>query len=96
MLPDKNCGSRVILTTHFDDIASTCCEENDGNVYTLTSLSPKESWTLFCNKTFQGNLCPPNLKQISLRILKRCRGLPFAIVVISVVLATKDRSRIDE
>ncbi|CAL5441177.1 unnamed protein product [Camellia sinensis] len=96
MLPDKNCGSRVILTTRFADIASTCCEETDGDVYPLTPLSQEESWTLFCNKTFRGNLCPPELKQISLRILKRCKGLPLAIVAISGVLATKDRSRIDE
>ncbi|XP_028121406.1 disease resistance protein RPM1-like [Camellia sinensis] len=96
MLPDKNCGSRVILTTRFTDIASTCCEENDGDVYTLMPLSSEESWTLFCNKTFRGDLCPPNLKGISLRILKRCEGLPLAIVAISGVLATKDQSRIDE
>ncbi|XP_028091847.1 disease resistance protein RPM1-like [Camellia sinensis] len=96
MLPDKNCGSRVIITTRFADIASTCREETDGHVYPLMPLSQEESWTLFCNKTFRGNLCPPNLKQISLRILKRCEGLPLAIVAISGVLATKDRSRIDE
>ncbi|KAL7188108.1 hypothetical protein ACSBR1_038045 [Camellia fascicularis] len=96
MLPDKNCGSRVILTTRFTDIVSTCCNEIDGNDYTLTPLSPEESWMLFCNKTFQGNLCPLNLKKISLRILKRCKGLLLAIVAISGVLATKDKSRIDK
>ncbi|KAL7166724.1 hypothetical protein ACSBR2_037403 [Camellia fascicularis] len=83
MFPDKNYGSRVILITRFADIASTCCNETDGNDYTLTPLSPEESWTLFCNKTFQGNLCPSNLKKISLRILKRCEGLLLAIVAIS-------------
>ncbi|KAL7166698.1 hypothetical protein ACSBR2_037377 [Camellia fascicularis] len=96
VLPDNNCGSRVILTTRFAHIASTCCEETDGHVYTLMPLSQEESWTLFCNKTFRGNLCPPNLKQISHQILKRCEGLPLAIVAISGVLATKDKSRIDE
>ncbi|KAL7188071.1 hypothetical protein ACSBR1_038008 [Camellia fascicularis] len=96
VLPDNNSGSRVILTTRFAHIASTCCEETEGNVYNLMPLSPKESWTLFCNKTFQGNLCPPHLKEISLRILKRCEGLPLAIVAISGVLTTKDWSRIDE
>ncbi|KAL7188040.1 hypothetical protein ACSBR1_037977 [Camellia fascicularis] len=50
----------------------------------------------FATRLFGGNLCPPNLKQISLRILKRCEGLPLAIVAISGVLATKDRSRINE
>ncbi|KAL7188078.1 hypothetical protein ACSBR1_038015 [Camellia fascicularis] len=66
VLPDNNFGSRVILTTRFTHIASTCCEETNGHVYDLMPLSQEESWTLFCNKTFRGNLCPPNLKQISL------------------------------
>ncbi|XP_028123899.1 disease resistance protein RPM1-like [Camellia sinensis] len=96
VLSDYNCGSRVILTTRFAHIASTCCEETDGHVYTLILLSQEESWTLFCNKTFRGNLCPPNLKQISHRILKRCEGLPLAIVAISGLLDTKDKSRMDE
>ncbi|KAL7188081.1 hypothetical protein ACSBR1_038018 [Camellia fascicularis] len=96
VLLDNNSGSRIILTTRFAHIASTCCEETEGNVYNLMPLSPKESWTLFCNKNFRGNLCPPHLKEISLRILKRCEGLPLAIVAISGVLATKDWSRIEE
>ncbi|KAI7989381.1 Disease resistance protein RPM1 [Camellia lanceoleosa] len=29
VLPDNNCGSRVILTTRFAHIASTCCKETD-------------------------------------------------------------------
>ncbi|KAL7211212.1 hypothetical protein ACSBR2_014147 [Camellia fascicularis] len=51
---------------------------------------------LFCNKTFQGNLCPSKFEGISHRILRRCKRLPLAIVAISGVLATKDQSRIDE
>ncbi|KAI7990028.1 Disease resistance protein RPM1 [Camellia lanceoleosa] len=75
MLPDKNCGSRVILTTHFTDIASTCCEENDGDVYTFMPLSQEESWALFCNKTFRGGLVPSTLEANLSSNLKKMQGI---------------------
>ncbi|KAI8022133.1 Disease resistance protein RGA5 [Camellia lanceoleosa] len=97
VLPDKNCHSRVILTTRLSDIASsTCCSETDGNVYTLMPLSAEESWMLFCNKTFRGNLFPPHLKEISHKFFKKFNGLLLAIVAISGALAIKDQSKIDE
>ncbi|KAL7211221.1 hypothetical protein ACSBR2_014156 [Camellia fascicularis] len=94
VLPDNNCGSRVILTTCLSNIASsTYCNETDGNVYTFMLLSSEESWMLFCNKTFRGNLCPPHLKEISHKFFKKFNALPLAIVVIS---GMKDQRRIDK
>nr|GME05163.1 disease resistance protein RPM1-like [Ipomoea batatas] len=55
-------------------------------------MSSKDSWTLFCRKTFLDNSCPQHLVNISKNILKRCGGLPLAIVVIAGVLATKTES----
>ncbi|KAL7188075.1 hypothetical protein ACSBR1_038012 [Camellia fascicularis] len=97
VLPDNNCGSHVILTTRLSDIASsTYCNETDGNVYNLMPLSAEESWMLFCNKTFRGNLCPPHFKKIFHKFFKKFNGLLLAIVAISGALAIKDQSRIDE
>ncbi|THF96791.1 hypothetical protein TEA_004190 [Camellia sinensis var. sinensis] len=62
----------------------------------IDRLKYLESWKLFYNKTFRGNLCPSYLKKISLQILERCEGLPLAILAISGVLPTKDMSKIDE
>lgn len=92
----SNCGSRLMLTSRISEVVSISTTELGGMIYDLKPLSSEESWTLFCARTFQGNLCPSYLEKISRNILKRCRGLPLAIVAISGMLATKDQSRVDE
>ncbi|THG06532.1 hypothetical protein TEA_018381 [Camellia sinensis var. sinensis] len=95
-LPNRNCGSRVLLTTRIGNVASTSCRKPHGYIYEMKALSEEESWTLFCKKTFQEKDCPPYLIEISKSTLRRCEGLPLAIVVISGVLASKDQGRVDE
>ncbi|XP_041000030.1 disease resistance protein RPM1-like [Juglans microcarpa x Juglans regia] len=95
-MPNNNCGSRIILTTRNADVASSSGVESVGKVYNLKPLTPEESWQLFSRKTFQLNACPSYLKKICQYTLKKCEGLPLAIVAISGVLATKDKRRTDE
>nr|XP_027095398.1 disease resistance protein RPM1-like [Coffea arabica] len=96
VLPDCNITSRVVLTTRIADVASASCLGSLDFVYKMEPLSDKESWTLFCNRTFQSNDCPPNLEEVAKKILKKCEGLPLAIVAIGVVLALKDMEKTDE
>ncbi|KAJ4829444.1 hypothetical protein Tsubulata_006641 [Turnera subulata] len=96
VFPNNTYGSRILLTTRNNGVAAACCMESPNNVYVLNPLSPEESWTLFCKKIFQKSSCPRHLKRVSESILARCEGLPLAIVAVSGVLATKDKSRIDE
>ncbi|KAK6162922.1 hypothetical protein DH2020_002763 [Rehmannia glutinosa] len=95
-LPNEDQGSRVILTTRLMDVASSCSVETDGYVYQLNPLSEEESWILFCQKAFNRNSCPNHLIDICENILRRCGGLPLAIVAISGVLSTKKEMNIDE
>ncbi|KAH7576480.1 hypothetical protein JRO89_XS01G0079000 [Xanthoceras sorbifolium] len=95
-LPTNNYGSRVMLTTRNADLAFSSRIESEGLVYNLEPLKQEMSWTLFCRKTFHRNSCPPHLEEICRYILKKCEGLPLAIVAIGGVLATKDKRRIDE
>ncbi|KAA8521200.1 hypothetical protein F0562_011865 [Nyssa sinensis] len=92
--PDSNNhGGRIMLTTRNADIAST----SHGNLYPLKPLSEEDSWTLFCRKTFhKANSCPQHLEELCRGILKRCEGLPLAIVAIGGLLSTKDKRRIGE
>ncbi|KAF8017624.1 hypothetical protein BT93_H2730 [Corymbia citriodora subsp. variegata] len=53
-------------------------------------VATKESWSLFCKKAFYGNPCPPHLEHLSQQILKKCEGLPLAIVAIAGLLFAKD------
>ncbi|KAL1315803.1 disease resistance protein RPM1-like [Arachis duranensis] len=95
-LPDNNCGSRVMITTRKSDLASACSIQSKGKVYNLQPLKEDEVWDLFTRKTFQGKSCPSYLTSICKCILRKCEGLPLAIVAISGVLAMKDKCRIEE
>ncbi|KAJ8754399.1 hypothetical protein K2173_002850 [Erythroxylum novogranatense] len=94
-LPSNNHGSRVLLTTRDAEVANSSCIDSS-NVFHMKPLSLEDSQTLLCRKIFQEDSCPLHLKDVSESILKRCEGLPLAIVAISGVLATKDKMRIDE
>ncbi|XP_062094480.1 disease resistance protein RPM1-like [Humulus lupulus] len=85
-----------MITTRIADVASSSTKDVGGQILTLNPLSSEDSWTLFCAKAFQGNACPTHLEEISRDILKRCEGLPLAIVAIGSMLATKDINRVDE
>ncbi|KAL3738632.1 hypothetical protein ACJRO7_020070 [Eucalyptus globulus] len=95
-LPNNMCSSRIIITTRNYDLASTSCREFEGKVYKMEPLPVEQSWKLFCTKTFQGSSCPSHLEETCEFILKKCEGLPLAIVAIGGVLATKDRHIIGE
>ena len=89
-------GSRVMITTRNAEIASTSCVETNDWVFNFAPLPENESWDLFCKKAFQGNSCPPHLEETCRCILKRCGGLPLAIVAIGAVLGAKDKASKDE
>lgn len=96
VLPNSVYGSRVMITTRNAELASTAQKESRGKAFHMKPLTVEQSWKLFCRKTFQRKSCPSHLEQICKNILRRCEGLPLAIVDISGVLATKDESRIND
>ncbi|XP_017238097.1 putative late blight resistance protein homolog R1B-14 isoform X2 [Daucus carota subsp. sativus] len=82
--PDGNNGSRVMLTTRLKDIALHA--QTEGNPLCLRFLTEEESFDLFKRKAFIHGNISRDLSSIGLNIMKKCRGLPLAIVVIAGVL----------
>ncbi|XP_021803484.1 disease resistance protein RPM1-like, partial [Prunus avium] len=90
-LPDNE-GGRIMITTRIRDVADFCKKSCLVQVHHLQPLPPNKAWELFCRKAFQFELegnCPPELEELSLNIVKKCEGLPLAIVSIGGLLSTK-------
>ncbi|XP_034889246.1 disease resistance protein RPM1 [Populus alba] len=93
-LVDNNKGSKILVTTRNEDVANFCRRSSLVHVYQMKSLPQREAWELFCKKAFkfdfEGN-CPKDLEEFSQDIVRRCGGLPLAIVAVGGLLATKER-----
>nr|XP_023879468.1 putative disease resistance protein At1g50180 [Quercus suber] len=94
VFPDDNKGSRIIVTTRNHDVASSCKEFSIVHIYKMQPLPPEKAMELFCKRAFKYSIfegrCPPELEQLSVDIVARCKGLPLAIVVIGGLLSTKE------
>ncbi|KAF7069382.1 hypothetical protein CFC21_075022 [Triticum aestivum] len=88
--PYNNCSSRIITTTRIIDVARSCCPGSDDRVYEMAALSDLHSKRLFLKRIFGSeDHCPDMLKESSNEILKKCGGLPLAIISISSLLANR-------
>ncbi|XP_061972560.1 disease resistance protein RPM1-like [Populus nigra] len=94
-LLDHDNGSRILATTRNEAAARFCRGSSSVHVHRIDPLPRKEEWELFCKKAFrfqsQGQ-CPKDLEELSHDIVRRCGGLPLAIVAVSGLLATKEKS----
>jgi len=89
-LLSKKYDSRVITTTRRSDVAS-CLSFQGGNVYQMKSLSFEDSKRLLFKRAFGSeNLSCTHLASVADEILRKCDGLPLAIITISSMLAHKD------
>ncbi|VAH55813.1 unnamed protein product [Triticum turgidum subsp. durum] len=92
-LPKNLDGSMIITTTRINTVARACCCNQHDYVYKMKSLSNEDSRKLFFNRVFGSEeACPLYLEEVSAQILKRCAGLPLAIVTISSLLASEQNT----
>ena len=89
--PENDKGSRIIITTRYEDVAPPRSESLDYYVYKLSPLPFEKAFELFCKKVFkcEGGQCPPEFVDISFGIVEKCGGIPLAIVSIGGLFSTK-------
>ncbi|XP_045827017.1 disease resistance protein RPM1-like [Trifolium pratense] len=92
---DNKMGSKIFITTRNMEVATNCLKSSVVKVHDLQPLSEVQSFELFKKKTFQKKDIPNELKEISLKIANKCKGLPLAIVAIGGLLSTKEKSLLE-
>lgn len=86
----NNVGSKIMTTTRSITIAKSCCSPHHDHVYEIAPLTASNSMSLFVRRIFgSGDICPPQLEQVSSEILKKCGGSPLAIITVACLLANK-------
>ncbi len=87
-----NSGSRIITTTRRKDVANACCSSFHGIVYKMKPLGWTDSRSLFFRRIYGSDNYSPELEEliIAIDILKKCGGVPLAVVVIASLLASQE------
>ncbi|GAU16451.1 hypothetical protein TSUD_118000 [Trifolium subterraneum] len=88
---ENNKGSRIIVTTKMEKAAKNFMEPFSVHYHNLNPLPHDKALELFYKKVFRGQ-CPPEFEEMSDKIVKKCEGLPRAIVTIGGLLLTKPKT----
>ena len=94
--PDNRNGSRIILTTRNENVAASVGKGN--RIHRLQPLQDADAWALFCKKAFwnrPGRICPRELEQLAHAIVKKCEGLPLAIVAVGGLMCSKNNTVVE-
>ncbi|XP_048537093.1 disease resistance protein RGA5-like [Triticum urartu] len=91
--PTTSSSNRIITTTRMNNVAHLCCSSLNGHIYNIRPLDMGHSRQLFHRRIFKSDEdCPSHLQEISKKILRKCDGLPLAIIAISGLLANIDKT----
>ncbi|KAI5679178.1 hypothetical protein M9H77_10128 [Catharanthus roseus] len=89
--PDDGNGSRILTTSRIVDVVANASTDKD--THFLRVLTSTESYALLKQKVFADKIFPEELDQIGKLIVEKCKGLPLAIVVVSGLLAQREKTQ---
>lgn len=83
----NNHCSRLITTTRIASVSKACCSSSNGLIYQMEPLSDDDSKKLLYDRIFDSvSECTHEFEQVSSDILKKCGGVPLAIIAMASVL----------
>lgn len=94
ILPKNNKGGRIIVTTRFQAVGSTCSPLETDRLHTVDFLTDDESQNLFNTSICESKIRKDSNKvdeQVPEEIWKICGGLPLAIVTMAGLVACNPR-----
>ncbi|XP_044959411.1 disease resistance protein RGA5-like [Hordeum vulgare subsp. vulgare] len=84
--------SRVITTTRNVSVSEACLNSTNGTIHRMRPLSDEDSQILFHRRIFQSEeKCPEDFQIVSRDILRKCGGVPLAIITIGSLLVSGHR-----
>ncbi|KAL1534710.1 putative late blight resistance protein R1A-3 [Salvia divinorum] len=96
-LPDKETGSRILLTTRILEVAHAV--KNSSFLHEMKLLGLEQSWELLCYRVFGDKVedykdditkaCPAHLQDTGRSIAEKCNGLPLSIMVVGGILSER-------
>jgi hypothetical protein len=90
IFPENSHHSRVMVTTRNMDVARKCYN-NKAGIHNVKTLSEQDSRKYFFNRVFGSeDTCPSQFTELSRDILKKCRGMPLAIIAVAGILACQN------
>lgn len=92
-LPKNSHGSTIVVTTRFTSVAKATRRQQNDRICMLDRLSEDKSKSLFIERIFGGSdPCPDEFRDTKDKVLKKCGGLPLAIVAVAGLLARDPRT----
>uniref|UniRef100_A0A0D9XQI9 Uncharacterized protein n=1 Tax=Leersia perrieri TaxID=77586 RepID=A0A0D9XQI9_9ORYZ len=80
---------RIIITTRMEHVAVLAPSECHLKIQVLGEA---DAFNLFCRRAFynrKGHRCPPDLENVAASIVRKCKGLPLAIVTMGGLMSSK-------
>ncbi|CAL9019803.1 unnamed protein product [Prunus brigantina] len=90
-LPNTQFGSRIMLTTRREDVASYSFGVQS-HIHHIQPLEKNDAWELFSSKAFsayQNKCCPLDLQSLAEELVEKCEGLPLAVVALGGLMSSK-------